>query len=101
MPAKIYRPARSAMQSGRAKSKGWVLEYEPERPRAVEPLMGYTASSDMRQQVRLRFSSREEAVAYAKRNGIAYRVMQPRERIPKRMSYAENFRFDRPESWTH
>jgi len=101
MPAKIYRPARSAMQSGRAKSKDWVLEYEPERPRAVEPLMGYTASSDMRQQVRLRFSSREEAVAYAKRNGIAYRVMQPRERIPKRMSYAENFRFDRPESWTH
>ena len=89
------------MQSGRAKSKDWVLEYEPERPRAVEPLMGYTASSDMRQQVRLRFSSREEAVAYAKRNGIAYRVMQPRERIPKRMSYAENFRFDRPESWTH
>ena len=101
MPAKIYRPAKSAMQSGRAKSKDWVLEYEPERPRAVEPLMGYTASSDMRQQVRLRFSSRQEAVAYAKRNAIVYVVMQPREQKPKRISYAENFRFDRPENWTH
>jgi hypothetical protein len=101
MPAKIYRPAKTAMQSGRAKSKMWVLEYEPELPRAVEPLMGYTASSDMRHQVRLRFSSREEAVAYAKRNGIAYAVMEPHERTARPMSYAENFRFDRPEIWTH
>jgi len=101
MPAKIYRPARTAMQSGRAKTKMWVLEYEPERPRAVEPLMGYTGSSDMRRQVRLCFASQEEAVAYAKRNGIAYVVLEPHERSPKPMSYADNFRFNRTENWTH
>jgi len=101
MPARIYRPAKTAMQSGQAKTKSWVLDFEPEVPRAIEPLMGYTASSDMRQQVRLRFASREEAEAYANRNGIDYVVLEPRERKPKRMSYADNFRFGRPENWTH
>src|SRR6266576_625865 len=64
MTARIYKPAKTAMQSGAAKTKEWVLEYEPEQPRQIEPLMGWTSSGDMRQQVQLRFESPEEAIAY-------------------------------------
>jgi hypothetical protein len=71
MVARIYRPARTAMSSGEAKTHDWVLEFEPERPRTIEPLMGYTSSDDMRSQVRLQFPSKEAAIAYAERNGIA------------------------------
>src|SRR3954468_1529220 len=63
MAARIYKPAKTAMQSGTAKTKDWVLDYEPEQPRVVEPLMGWTSSGDMRQQVRLQFETKEEAVA--------------------------------------
>ena len=77
MTARIYQPARSAMQS--VQSKGdWLLEYEPEKPREIEPLMGWTSSADMRSQVKLRFDTKEEAIAYAERNGIAYRVEEPK-----------------------
>ena len=72
MVARIYQPAKTAMQSGTAKTKEWVLDYEPEQPRAVEPLMGWTSSGDMRQQVRLRFTTSEEAIAYCERHGIAW-----------------------------
>jgi hypothetical protein len=63
MVARIYKPAKTAMQSGRANTKAWVLDFEPEQPREVEPLMGWTSSGDMRQQVRLRFNSKDEAIA--------------------------------------
>ena len=72
MTARIYKPARTAMQSGNAKTKEWVLDYEPEQPRAVEPLMGWTSSGDMKQQLRLSFATKEEAIAYCEREGIAY-----------------------------
>jgi len=101
MLARIYRPAKTAMQSGNAKSRRWLLEWEPEAPREVDPLMGWTSSRDMRSQVRLWFSSRDEAVAYAKRNGIAYRVIEPKPRHVTPKSYADNFRFGRLDSWTH
>ena len=78
MVARIYKPAKTAMQSGTAKTKDWVLDYEPEQPRAVEPLMGWTSSGDMRQQLRLRFETKEEAVAYCERNGIPYQVAEPK-----------------------
>ena len=77
MTARIYQPARSAMQSGEAKDN-WLLEYEPEKPREIEPLMGWTSSSDMRSQVKLKFDTKEEAIAYAERNGVAYRVEEPK-----------------------
>ena len=77
MTARIYRPTRNAMQSGQAKDK-WLLEYEPEKPRQIEPLMGWTSSTDMKSQVKLRFDTKEEAIAYAQRNGIAYRVEEPK-----------------------
>lgn len=102
MLARIYRPARSVMTSGPSYWQCWVLEYEPEAPRWVEPLMGWTGSRDMRQQVRISFDSKEEAIGYARRHGIPYQVVEPHPRKRKRpKSYADNFRADRPEPWTH
>lgn len=101
MVARIYRPAKTAMQSGKAKTQRWILEFEPEAARSVEPLMGYTSSSDMKSQVRLSFDSEEEAIAYARRNGIAHRVEKPAERRVRGASYADNFKFDRVAPWTH
>ena len=82
MAARIYKPARTAMQAGLAQTKEWVLEYEPEAPRGIEPLMGWTSSSDMRSQVKLTFDTREEAIAYAERNGIPYTVSEPQPNKP-------------------
>ncbi len=101
MSAKIYRPAKTAMQSGKAKTHLWVLEYDQESPRTIEPIMGYTSSGDMKQQIRLTFPNREEAVAYAERNGIEYRVIEPHDPKRRRMAYSDNFRFDRRQPWTH
>ena len=74
MRARIFRPAKNAMQSGKARTKQWVLEYEPESPRTIDPLMGWTSSRDMRQQLQLEFDSAEEAVAYAEKNGIPFQI---------------------------
>ena len=101
MLARIYQPARSAMQSGKARTVKWVLEYEPERPREVEPLMGWTASADMRQQVALEFDTLDEAVAYAQKNAIPFQVFEPHKPSAKAKSYSDNFRFDRKIQWTH
>jgi len=101
MTARIYRPARTAMQSGTAKTERWLLEYEPERPREIEPLMGWTSSSDMNSQVRLWFDSEAEAVAYATRNGIPFRVEKPHEPKRRAISYSDNFKFSRVGQWTH
>ena len=101
MSARIFSPARTAMQSGKAKTGYWVLEFEPEKPRRIDPLMGYTSSGDMKSQVRLTFDTREEAVAYAEREGIAYRVDEPKQPVRRQISYAENFRYDRKTPWTH
>lgn len=101
MIARIYRPARTAMQSGRARTKRWVLDFEPQEPRRVEPLMGWTSSSDMNSQVRLSFDTKEEAIAYAERNGIDFKLFEPKDSAPKPMAYADNFRFGRLGQWTH
>ena len=101
MSARIFSPAKTAMQSGKAKTGHWVLEFEPEQPRRIDPLMGYTTSGDMRSQIRLTFDTLEEAVAYAQKNGLAYRVQQPKEARRRQISYAENFRYDRKMPWTH
>jgi hypothetical protein len=101
MAARIYRPAPNAMQSGRGNSRLWVLEHEPSSPREIEPLMGYTASSDTRTQVRLSFDTLEEAESYAQRNGIPYSVQPEHKVTPKRTSYPDNFRADRKTPWTH
>jgi len=89
------------MQSGKAKTDQWILEFEPESPRKVEPLMGYTSSGDMKSQIRLSFDSQEDAVAYATRNAIPYRLFEPHEQKRRQVSYSDNFRFDRSAPWTH
>lgn len=101
MVARIYKPAKTAMQSGTARTKDWVLEFEPERPRTIDPLMGWTGSADTRQQVQLRFETKEEAIAYAERHGIPYTVYDPPPRKPVPKSYADNFKYGRIGSWTH
>lgn len=101
MSARIFSPAKTAMQSGKAKTGHWVLEFDPEQPRKIDPLMGYTTSGDMKSQIRLTFPSLEEAMAYARKNGIAFRVQQPKEARRRQISYAENFRYDRKVPWTH
>lgn len=101
MRARIYRPAKSAMQSGRARTKNWVLEFEPEAPRSPDPLMGWSSTSDMRSQVELEFDTAEEAIAYAEKHGIDYQVFEPHQPKSRAKSYAENFRFDRKVPWSH
>ncbi len=101
MTARIYRPAKTAMQSGKAKTRDWLLDYEPEEPRVVESLMGWTSSGDMKSQLRLRFPSREEAVAYCERHGIPYQVAEPHPVARRGQAYADNFAFTRRGAWTH
>jgi ETC complex I subunit conserved region len=101
MTARIFKPAKNAMQSGKAATREWRLDYEPEQPRAVEPLMGWTSSGDMKQQLSLRFDTKEEAVAYCERHGIPYQVFEPKELVRRQAAYADNFSFRRGEPWTH
>ena len=101
MSAKIYRPAKTAMQSGKAKTNLWVLEFDQEKPRTIDPMMGYTSSGDMRQQLKLSFETQEQAEAYAQRNGISYRVILPKEATRKVVSYTDNFKYSRLQPWTH
>lgn len=101
MTARIYRPAKTAMQSGASRTR-WLLEYDAEAARVVEPLMGWTSSGDMKSQLKLWFDSAADAVAYATRNGIAYRLEAEQSTKPRKgMSYSDNFKFTRVGQWTH
>ncbi|WP_372785862.1 ETC complex I subunit [Phenylobacterium sp.] len=101
MLARIFRPSKTAMQSGRGKSTGWVLEFEPSDARRQDPLMGWTQTADTEGQVRLTFETKEEAVRYADQHGIAFQMIDPHpaKRIIK--AYADNFAFGRKVPWTH
>lgn len=101
MFARIYKPTKTAMQSGKGNAQQWAIQFEAEDARTVEPLMGWTSSGDTRQQLRLRFASKEEAVAYCERNGIAYQVFEPTEAARRIVSYSDNFSAKRRETWTH
>ena len=103
MRARIYQPARTAMQSGTAKTQGWVLEFAPASARGIDPLMGWTSSDDTQSQVRLRFDSREAAQAYAAEKGIEYDLVEPKPRRAniRARGYGENFATDRKGAWTH
>ena len=101
MTARIFKPAKNAMQSGRAKTREWQLDYEPEQARMVEPLMGWTSSTDMKQQLTLHFETKEDAVAYCDCKGIAYQVIEPKNSAYRQVAYADNFAFRRGEPWTH
>lgn len=98
MQVRIYRPAKTAMQSGKANAKAWVLEYEPAAPKKADALMGWLGSGDMSQQIRLKFASADEAVAYAQRKGLEYQVFGEATKKPVAVkNYADNFRFDKLE----
>lgn len=103
MRARIYQPAKTAMQSGTGKTKTWLLEYAPAEAREVDPLMGWTGSADTQVQVRLRFDSKEAALAYAAEKGIAAEVTEPQARKHniRARGYGENFATDRKGAWTH
>jgi hypothetical protein len=101
MIARIFRQAKSAMQSGKAKTHTWELEFAPASARIPDPLMGWTTSTDTKAQVKLSFRDLEEAVAYARRHGIPFEVLP--DRAPRKIikAYADNFAFTRKIPWTH
>ena len=99
--ARIIEEQRKTTQSGKAKAGRWTLEIERTEPLRPDPLTGWAGSGDTDTQLRLSFDSKDEAVAYAERNGIPYRVMEPKPRKAVRKSYSDNFRFGRIGSWTH
>mgnify|MGYP006275955821 CR=1 FL=1 len=103
MRARIYRPSKTATQSGPGRGSDWVLEFAPQAPREVDPLMGWTSSSDMDSQVRLRFATKEAALAYARDHGIDAVVVAPHRRKAniRPRGYGENFATDRRGAWTH
>jgi hypothetical protein len=101
MLARIYRPAKNAMQSGKAKTKDWLLEFEPASARRADPLMGWTQTTDMDGQVLLGFETSDEAVAYANKHGIAFQLFDPKPAKKIIKAYADNFAFGRKQPWTH
>jgi hypothetical protein len=94
--ARIYRPAKTAMQSGQANTQHWVLDYEPASPRLPDPLMGWSSARDTLNEVHLRFETLDEAIAFAAKHELPYTVIEPQQRSFKPKSYADNFRYDRP-----
>jgi NADH dehydrogenase len=99
--ARIYRPEKATTQSGKRKTKAWVLEYDPERKRQRDKLTGWTGSDDMRSQVRMEFPDKESAVAYVERKGIDYEIKTPSVLKRKLKSYTDNFKASRRGLWTH
>ena len=93
--ARIFRPARTAMQQGQAKTKAWVLEFEPAKALRPDTLMGWAGGGDTNRQVRLRFASQADAAAYCEKHGIAFDVSAEHDRVVKPKSYADNFKWDR------
>ena len=101
MHARIYLPSKSAMTSGMGNAREWVLDYVPAEARRIDPLMGWTSSADTKSQIRMSFATKKEAVAFATRHGIAFRLEEPQKTLLRPKSYAENFKFGRPDRWTH
>jgi hypothetical protein len=93
--ARISKPAKSAMQSGRGKTRQWLLDIEPTDPVAQDALMGWAGSHDTDKQLRLWFETKEEAIAFAQAKGMSFTVLEPHERTIRAKSYADNFAFTR------
>lgn len=101
MLARIFKPAKSAMQAGVAKTKEWMLVFEPASARSLDPLMGWTSTTDMNGEVSLHFETEAEAVAYCQRHGIPFQVTEPKLRRKIIKAYADNFSSTRKQPWTH
>ena len=87
---KIYKPTKTAMQSGLGKNDKWIIEYITEKP-GINPLMGWESSTDTLSELKLEFSTKESAIDYAKRNKIIFEVIEPKQRIILKKSYSDNF----------
>ena len=103
MRAKIYKPSKTAMSSGLAKTKSWVLEFIQETTSEIDPLMGWTSSGDTQSQVTLKFGSKQAAIDYAREHGIDAQILEPKQRKFNVRSggYGENFATNRRGAWTH
>ena len=102
MLARIFQPSKTAMQSGKAKTQNWVLEFERSSARRIDPLMGWTSGDDTAaNQVRLTFDDKEAAIAYATEHKIPFQVVETREAKPSIKAYSDNFSFRRRKPWTH
>ncbi len=97
---RIYQQPKTAMQSGRAGTQEWVVAFEPSGQHA-DPLMGWIGGGSTEGQLRLRFDTRAEAIAYAEKRGLTFEVELPRPHRVTPKSYSDNFRFGRTENWTH
>ncbi len=102
MYARIYQPAKTAMQSGKANTKSWLMDFDAETARRIDPLMGWTSADDMTaSQVRLTFETQDEAIAFAKKHSIPYRLEEPRKSDVHPKAYSDNFAYKRRKPWTH
>ena len=88
--AKIYKPAKTAMQSGKRNTKNWILEFDTLNT-GINPLMGWETSQDTMSEIKLEFSNKDQAINYAKKNNIDYYVVEPQKNRIIKKSYAENF----------
>ena len=98
---RIYQPAKTAMQSGRARTRQWLVEFAPGTAQSPDPLMGWAGGAETSSQVMLRFDSRDEAVAYAEKRGLDYEIEEPRRPAMRIKSYSDNFKAGRDTNWTH
>ena len=101
MTARIYKPAKTAMQSGRSKTDNWILEFFQSSATTRDRLMGWRSGKDTQKQVKLKFKSKDDAIKYAEKNYIKFTLTEPKERKIKPKAYADNFSFNRKETWTH
>ena len=101
MTIKIYKPSKTAMQSGLGKTKKWLAEYISNEETIKDNLMGWNSSSDTKSQIKVFFDSKEQAIEWAKNNNYQYFVEEPKIRKVKIKSYASNFDINRKEPWTH
>ncbi len=101
MLARIYSPVKNAMQSGKVGCNRWLLVYCPQKPKIVEPFMLYTSSTDMLGQIKIGFDSCEDAIAYAERENIPYRVECKHVAKRQTICYGDNFAAKRVLPWTH
>ena len=99
--ARIYKPTKTTMQSGKARAREWILEFEPATARHPDPLTGWTSSTDLNGQIRLSFETQEQAVAYAQKHGVAFQLFPANERRMIIKAYADNFAADRKQPWSH
>ena len=103
MLARIFKPSKGPTQSGPANKSMWMLEFDIENSKKIDPLMGWTGSKDTRGQIQIRFNTEQSAINFAKDNNIPFVVQKPnvRRHIVRENGYGENFKFGKKTPWTH